>query len=143
MTIDNERARRGLLKRAGEWESSAEYQTRIGDDAWRARRHSEAVMYYQNAKEARQEAAYLRDLAEKRTNAGNPRNPRYLAQLHSGCQIVARLYFYRLTDARQWAESFGTTADSLVVSRPRSGTVVAVYRRDRNGDGSRWFKAAT
>lgn len=44
-----------------------------------------------------------------------------------------------ITEARQWAESYGTTADQCVI-RNRRGDVVAVHMRDHNDNGLRWFK---
>lgn len=48
--------------------------------------------------------------------------------------------FDTITEARRWAESFGTTADRCVIAT-RSGRVVAEHVRDTNGDGTRWFRA--
>ena len=47
-----------------------------------------------------------------------------------------------LTEARQWAESFGTTADSCFVYRGRYGaSIAALFRRDPEGNGERWYRA--
>lgn len=45
-----------------------------------------------------------------------------------------------ITEARRWAESFGTTADVCVITTP-SGRRIAEHRRDPNGDGTHWFRA--
>lgn len=48
--------------------------------------------------------------------------------------------FNKLSEARRWAEEFGTTADRCNVYRGER--LVASYRRDPNGNGTKWFKAA-
>ena len=48
-------------------------------------------------------------------------------------------YFNTVTEAREWAESYGTTADDCIIT-DRSGRLVGSHRRDSNGDGSRWFR---
>lgn len=48
--------------------------------------------------------------------------------------------FKTITEARKWAESFGTGADICYI-KSNSGNLVAVHRRDQSGEGTRWFKA--
>jgi hypothetical protein len=49
--------------------------------------------------------------------------------------------FRTITEAREWAESYGNTADWCTIER---GTkLVAYHRRDTNGDGMSWYKACT
>jgi hypothetical protein len=48
--------------------------------------------------------------------------------------------FNTIREAREWAESYGTTADACSI-HVHKGKLVAEYRRDPNGDGTRWFKA--
>jgi len=71
-------------------------------------------------------------------NTGRPivdeNERKYLAAI-DGVEIP----FQTLTEARQWAESYGTTANSCHVYA-RSGRLVAAYHRDPNGDGTRWYK---
>ena len=47
--------------------------------------------------------------------------------------------FGTITDARRWAESFGTTGDQCAIRR--GGRTVALHCRDTSGDGRRWVKA--
>ena len=47
--------------------------------------------------------------------------------------------FATITEARRWAESFGTTADQCAIRR--GGREVALHVRDTSGDGTHWFKA--
>lgn len=49
--------------------------------------------------------------------------------------------FDTITDARQWAESYGTTADWCRIT-DRSGRVAAQHRRSTEGDGRKWYKSA-
>lgn len=49
--------------------------------------------------------------------------------------------FETIAAAREWAESYGTTADSCTI-RNTTGRDVAKHVRDKNGDGSRWFKGS-
>ncbi len=49
--------------------------------------------------------------------------------------------FATITAARRWAEEHGTTADRCIVTDRRRGRIVAEHRRDRNGDGRRWYRA--
>ena len=51
-----------------------------------------------------------------------------------------RAEFSTIREAREWAESYGTTADSCTIS-DASGKPVAVHRRDPNGNGHTWFEA--
>ena len=78
---------------------------------------------------------------------------RYLALLSGSSwrkALVAE--FDTIREARAWAESFGSTADECVIfnehrwvprwDHPRRvRPVVALHRRDRNGDGTRWYRA--
>lgn len=48
--------------------------------------------------------------------------------------------FDKLSMARKWAEEFGNTADRCDVYR--GDRLVASYRRDTNGDGRKWYRAA-
>lgn len=49
--------------------------------------------------------------------------------------------FSTITACRQWAEEYGTTADSCTIT-DATGREVASHRRDSNGDGTRWYRAA-
>lgn len=78
---------------------------------------------------------------------------RYLARLSgSSWAIGPEAEFDTIAEARRWAESYGTTADqcSIIDLRrwsPRADhparrhPIVAVHRRDPNGDGRRWYRA--
>jgi hypothetical protein len=46
-----------------------------------------------------------------------------------------------IREARAWAESYGTTADWCTITDAK-GRAVASHRRDPNGDGTRWYRAA-
>ena len=48
--------------------------------------------------------------------------------------------FRTLTEARQWAESYGTTADECIIEDSK-GHIRGVHCRDRNGNGTRWYRA--
>lgn len=61
----------------------------------------------------------------------------YVATMDTGAEAD----FATIREARRWAESFGDAADLCTV-RTASGRVVAEHRRDSNGDGRRWFRAA-
>ena len=49
--------------------------------------------------------------------------------------------FPTITAAREWAEEYGTTADSCTITDAK-GREVASHRRDSNGDGTHWYRAA-
>jgi hypothetical protein len=49
--------------------------------------------------------------------------------------------FATMRECRQFAESFGTTADHCAIYDAK-GRLIASHRRDRNGDGTIWFRAA-
>ena len=49
--------------------------------------------------------------------------------------------FDTITECRNWAESYGNTADHCNVYT-QSGKQVASHRRDNNGNGMDWFKAS-
>ena len=48
--------------------------------------------------------------------------------------------FDTVREARQWAESYGTTADSCTI-RDAKGREVGLHCRDISGNGMRWFRA--
>ena len=48
--------------------------------------------------------------------------------------------FPTISEARKWAESYGTTADWCSIRL--AGREIASHRRDSNGDGTRWFRAS-
>lgn len=48
--------------------------------------------------------------------------------------------FATIRECRNWAESYGTTADWCVIY-DRAGRKVAEHRRDTSGSGMRWFRA--
>lgn len=48
--------------------------------------------------------------------------------------------FDTITEARHWAESYGTTADSCTIY-DRNGRPVAEHRRDTSDNGSRWYRS--
>ncbi len=48
--------------------------------------------------------------------------------------------FRTILEAREWAESYGTTADWCAISDAK-GRAVAAHRRDPNGNGMRWYRA--
>lgn len=52
-------------------------------------------------------------------------------------------HFDTIKQARKWAESFGDTADECAIFRvlAKRMRLVAVYKRDSNGNGQRWFRA--
>lgn len=77
----------------------------------------------------------------------------YHARLTAGGSPIAGTIVATITEARRWAEEHGTTADLCTISDlrrwvPRADhparrhPVVAVHRRDPNGDGTRWYRAA-
>jgi hypothetical protein len=47
--------------------------------------------------------------------------------------------FATITEARSWAESYGTTADSCAIYR--AGRLVGRHVRDTAGNGMRWYRA--
>jgi len=49
--------------------------------------------------------------------------------------------FATIRECRQYAESYGTTADYCSIYDAK-GCKVAEHRRDSNGDGTNWFRAA-
>jgi hypothetical protein len=49
--------------------------------------------------------------------------------------------FRTIRECREWAESYGTTADWCQI-KLRSGRVVGEHRRDTNGHGTEWFRAS-
>jgi hypothetical protein len=50
-------------------------------------------------------------------------------------------YFDTITDARAWAESYGTTADRCYIY---SGSrLIALHCRDTRGNGTNWYRART
>lgn len=49
--------------------------------------------------------------------------------------------FETITAAREWAETYGNTADYCVITTA-SGKVVASHVRDTSGDGMTWRKAS-
>lgn len=51
------------------------------------------------------------------------------------------LEFDSITDARKWAEEFGTTADWCRITDSK-GREIASHRRDTSGDGMKWFEAS-
>ena len=69
---------------------------------------------------------------------------KYLAILTgSSIRNDIRAEFSTITECREWAESYGTTADvcniwTTSVKNPRN---VAWHRRDTNGNGMNWFRA--
>lgn len=66
---------------------------------------------------------------------------KYTAEI-SGASIArgARAEFDTIRAAREWAEEYGTTADSCTIA-DRKGRTVAEHRRDTSGDGTRWYRA--
>jgi len=53
--------------------------------------------------------------------------------------------FGTIRAAREWAESYGTTADGCLIQRSykrRVRQTVALHKRDTSGDGTRWYRAA-
>lgn len=48
--------------------------------------------------------------------------------------------FRTIRECRVWAEEYGDTADYCTITDAQ-GRVVGSHRRDRNGDGTRWFRA--
>ncbi len=68
--------------------------------------------------------------------------PPFAAYMHgSSMSRSPKAEFNRIRDAREWAESYGTTADSCTLDGA-NGVAVGRHMRDRNGDGTRWFRAA-
>jgi hypothetical protein len=61
---------------------------------------------------------------------------KYQAQLDTGVAT----YHFTMRSARDWAESYGTTANRCTI-QDRMGRIVGEHRRDPNGDGTRWFRA--
>ena len=51
-----------------------------------------------------------------------------------------RNVFDTIRECREYAESYGTTANWCSIT-DRSGCKVAEHRRDTSGDGSRWFRS--
>ena len=49
--------------------------------------------------------------------------------------------FATVTAARKWAEEYGTTADSCIIT-DATGREVASHRRDSNGNGTSWYRAS-
>lgn len=49
--------------------------------------------------------------------------------------------FPTITACRRWAEEYGTTADWCTITDAK-GRKVGEHRRDPNGDGTRWYRAA-
>lgn len=49
--------------------------------------------------------------------------------------------FQTIRECREWAEEYGTTADSCSI-RDRKGRIVGEHRRDISGNGTRWFRAS-
>jgi len=48
------------------------------------------------------------------------------------------VYCATITAAREYAESYGSAADSCTIER--KGKVVALHVRDTSGSGRRWFR---
>lgn len=75
------------------------------------------------------------------TNHPNRRRGPYTAEIGGASWAQGpRAEFATIREARAWAEEYGTTADRCVI-RDAKGREVARHCRDRNGDGTRWFRA--
>lgn len=71
-------------------------------------------------------------------------NTKFAAVMYDGNFRCAKAEFDTITAARQWAESYGATADKCLVFRAQRGApdrIVAAHTRDTSNDGTRWFKA--
>lgn len=70
------------------------------------------------------------------------KKPKYTATLSGGSWAVGpTAAFATITEARKWAESYGSTADHCRITNGK-GETVALHIRDANSNGQRWFKAA-
>lgn len=69
---------------------------------------------------------------------------KYLAILTgSSIRNDIRAEFNTIRECRNWAESYGTTADVCNIWTGKNfDKNVAWHRRDTNGNGMRWFRAA-
>lgn len=65
----------------------------------------------------------------------------YVAHLYAhGLAGKACIDFASIDAARQWAENYGTTADSCTIT-DELGEVVMELRRSTEGDGTTWYEA--
>lgn len=67
------------------------------------------------------------------------RPKRYYAKSYG--EHCATIGFDTIREARRWAESLGTLADLVMIRKSSNDQLVAVHRRDTNGDGRRWSRA--
>ena len=75
-------------------------------------------------------------------HAAGPDRHAYTAQLYGSSWAVGPVTDHpTITDARRWAEEYGSTAD-LCVIRDHRGREVARHVRDTAGEGARWNRAA-
>jgi hypothetical protein len=70
---------------------------------------------------------------------------KYTAILHSNSwRDPKKRQFSTITEARAWAESYGTTADHCDIYNTselmRTNRPIATHTRWRDGDGTRWHK---
>ena len=64
----------------------------------------------------------------------------YVADVGGASSMFAPVQLPSVRECRAHAESYGCTADWCEISDAK-GRLVASHRRDKSGDGIRWFRA--
>jgi len=64
----------------------------------------------------------------------------YVAHVGGDSSIFTPIQFATIRECRAHAESYGRLADWCEIKDAR-GRVIGRHSRDKNGDGSRWFRA--
>ena len=69
-----------------------------------------------------------------------PRKPKFQAYINgSSWKNGPMAEFNTIREARAWAEEYGNTADYCNICT-RGGKLVAQHVRERNANGTRWFR---
>ena len=70
------------------------------------------------------------------------RKLKYRARLYDSTGYQCNFEDFRtITEAREWAESYGGTAKECEIFRLKDGMIVARHCRSSEGDNTKWYKA--